>query len=328
MEFACLEKKAVLKWSYFVHSVIFRCIMHSLWFCHNSKQMLQSRICAYHHVNDVDCCPCSRFRYQQACFCGVYMWLTKDHMGRVKRKYAFKHTQDDIKTYLLNSDPLKPHFYIVKLGFTGVYIIFLFLLKNIDCGYSLEPPPWGGSNEYPQSMLSSRNMKNIRVFYLNIFMFLVVKFSIYLNRRARTKYHQGLCWPCIHARWRRLVWAFATHMYPTTHFRTAWSLYKLNTFMKVSCTNMTSVVLLSWLTNTGNIMQWHANKQTNTLTCFNNIMQLFRSDILWLVACLLSVMICFLFLLVSLVGYVLWLWQLIGSFYTSQSSLYRHSIQR
>ena len=29
------------------------------------------------------------------------------------------------KTYLYNCDPLKPHFYIVKLGFTGVYIIFL-----------------------------------------------------------------------------------------------------------------------------------------------------------------------------------------------------------
>ena len=24
-----------------------------------------------------------------------------------------------------NCDPLKPHFYIVKLGFTGIYIIFL-----------------------------------------------------------------------------------------------------------------------------------------------------------------------------------------------------------
>ena len=36
------------------------------------------------------------------------------------------------KTYLYNFDPLKPHFYIVKLGFTGVYIIFLFLLKNIE----------------------------------------------------------------------------------------------------------------------------------------------------------------------------------------------------
>ena len=29
------------------------------------------------------------------------------------------------KTCLYNFDPLKPHFYIVKLGFTEVYIIFL-----------------------------------------------------------------------------------------------------------------------------------------------------------------------------------------------------------
>ena len=56
------------------------------------------------------------------------------------------------KTCLYNIDPLKPHFYIVKLGFTGVYIIFLISAQNIDCGYSLEPPRRGGSNEYPQSM--------------------------------------------------------------------------------------------------------------------------------------------------------------------------------
>ena len=56
------------------------------------------------------------------------------------------------KTYLYNFDPLKPHFYIVKLGFTGVYNIILFLVKNRDCGYSLEPPRRGGSNEYPQPM--------------------------------------------------------------------------------------------------------------------------------------------------------------------------------
>ena len=56
------------------------------------------------------------------------------------------------KTCLYKFDPLQPHVYIVKLGFTGVYIIFLILLNNIDCGYSLEPPHQGGSNEYPQSM--------------------------------------------------------------------------------------------------------------------------------------------------------------------------------
>ena len=39
-------------------------------------------------------------------------------------------------------------------------IFFIFLLKNIGCGYSFEPPQRGGSNEYPQSMLLSRNKKN------------------------------------------------------------------------------------------------------------------------------------------------------------------------
>ena len=56
------------------------------------------------------------------------------------------------KTCLYNTDPFKPHFYIVKLGFTGVYIIFLISAQNIDCGYLLEPHHRGGSNGYPQSM--------------------------------------------------------------------------------------------------------------------------------------------------------------------------------
>ena len=32
--------------------------------------------------------------------------------------------------------------------------------QNIDCGYSLEPPRRGGSNEYPQSMFLSRDKNN------------------------------------------------------------------------------------------------------------------------------------------------------------------------
>ena len=32
--------------------------------------------------------------------------------------------------------------------------------QNIYCGYSLEPPQRGDSNEYPQSMFLSRNKKN------------------------------------------------------------------------------------------------------------------------------------------------------------------------
>ena len=34
------------------------------------------------------------------------------------------------KTCLYNNDPMKPHFYIVKLRFTGVYIIFLIPQKH------------------------------------------------------------------------------------------------------------------------------------------------------------------------------------------------------
>ena len=45
-----------------------------------------------------------------------------------------------MKTCLYNFDPLEPHFYIEKLGFTGVYIIFLIFAQNTDCGYSLELP--------------------------------------------------------------------------------------------------------------------------------------------------------------------------------------------
>ena len=48
----------------------------------------------------------------------------------------------------------------LKIFRQKIQIFFIFLLKNIDCGYSLELPRRGGSNEYPQSMFLSRNKKN------------------------------------------------------------------------------------------------------------------------------------------------------------------------
>ena len=66
------------------------------------------------------------------------------------------------KTCLYNFDPLKPHFYVVKLGFRGVYIIILISAQKHRLWYSLEPPA---------IYVLSRNMKNIRVFYLKIFSF-------------------------------------------------------------------------------------------------------------------------------------------------------------
>ena len=60
------------------------------------------------------------------------------------------------KTSPCNKDPLTPHFYIVKLGFTGACIIFFILLLNIDCGYSLE--------RVPTIYVLTKNKKNITIF--------------------------------------------------------------------------------------------------------------------------------------------------------------------
>ena len=41
----------------------------------------------------------------------------------------------------------------------NILIFFNISAQNIDCGYSLEPPRGGGSNEYPHSMFLSRKKK-------------------------------------------------------------------------------------------------------------------------------------------------------------------------
>ena len=53
-------------------------------------------------------------------------------------------------------------FNVIKENFQmQIFAIFLSFAQNIDCGYMLEPPRRGGSNEYPQSMFGSKN-KNQR----------------------------------------------------------------------------------------------------------------------------------------------------------------------
>ena len=98
----------------------------------------------------------------------MYTWPTAENDIDHKRQCViFVIT----KTYLYDFDPLKPHFYIVKLGFTGVYIIFLISAQNIDCWYSLEPPHWGSSNEYQRSIFWAEIWKISEFFYLKIFIF-------------------------------------------------------------------------------------------------------------------------------------------------------------
>ena len=69
------------------------------------------------------------------------------------------------KTRLYNFDPLKPHFYIVKLGFIRVYIIFLISAEAV--------------------LTSTHNLCFWAEFLIRKnFHFLVVKCSVYLNKHV------------------------------------------------------------------------------------------------------------------------------------------------
>ena len=70
--------------------------------------------------------------------------------------------------------PLNPtYIYIAKLGYAGVYLFFLFLLKNIGCGYSLEPPVLTCTH----NLCFEQKKKNIKIFLLKIFIFTTLKIA-------------------------------------------------------------------------------------------------------------------------------------------------------
>ena len=50
------------------------------------------------------------------------------------------HSKSSEKISQKHDCALYPKFIIAKLGYAWVYLSFLFLLRNIQCGYSLEPP--------------------------------------------------------------------------------------------------------------------------------------------------------------------------------------------
>ena len=99
---------------------------------------------------------------------------------------------NNMKTCVYSFDPLKPHFYVVKLGFTGAYIIFLISAQNIDCGYSLELPHWGGSNEYPQSMFWAEIWKISDFFIWKLSVFGGKIFNIFEKACFRNG-HKSVC---------------------------------------------------------------------------------------------------------------------------------------
>ena len=79
------------------------------------------------------------------------------------------------KTHLYNLDPLKPHFYIENWGLQGVYIIFLISALKHRC--------FGQKYENYQN-LKTFGFLFVCFFFSCFFFFLLLKFSIYLNRRV------------------------------------------------------------------------------------------------------------------------------------------------
>ena len=78
--------------------------------------------------------------------------------------------------------------YIVKLGFTGVDIIFLFLLKNIDCEAVLTST---------HNLCFEQKHEKYQIVLSENFHFLVVKFSVYLNRHVFVMLlflFKNVCW--------------------------------------------------------------------------------------------------------------------------------------
>ena len=61
----------------------------------------------------------------------------------------------DACSNILKISPPKTEIFKIK-----ILSFFHISAQNIDCGYSLELPHQGGSNEYPQSMFLSSNKKN------------------------------------------------------------------------------------------------------------------------------------------------------------------------
>ena len=84
------------------------------------------------------------------------------------------------KICLYNFDPLKPHFYIVKLGFTGVYIIFFFISAQKHRLWVLVRT----ASRSTHNLCFEQKYEKYQHFLSENFQFLEVKFSIYLNRHV------------------------------------------------------------------------------------------------------------------------------------------------
>ena len=105
--------------------------------------------------------------------------------------------------------PLNPTFIQLNWGLYGYKLFLLFLLKNIDCRYSLEPPHWDSAhNLYFEQKYEIHVYQN---FLSENFHVLVVKFSVYLNRHDFVMYKHLMyrdSFPGIYDGFQRFIYFF------------------------------------------------------------------------------------------------------------------------
>ena len=75
------------------------------------------------------------------------------------------------KTRLYSFDPLKPHFYTVKLGFTGVYNNFLISAQKHRLWVLVRTALLRRFLKAPSIFILSKNMKTTKCFHLKKFIF-------------------------------------------------------------------------------------------------------------------------------------------------------------
>ena len=124
----------------------------------------------------------------------------------------------------------------------GYTYFFLFLLQNIDCGYSLEPPPRGGSN-VPTIYVLSKNKKNIKIFPVKIFIFTTKNQKLFclshgeFFRNATVLFFQSenmhVCFKICFTVWCERT--FNEHVLVTLTSLTVWALVHYNKNISVNC---------------------------------------------------------------------------------------------
>ena len=128
--------------------------------------------------------PCKpQFYYIRVGFKGGQHYIGMFSWCRGMRTWTQASHHENIPVIVNNFDPLKSHLYIVKLGFTVIYISLFGFARNHRLWVLVRTASLRRFERVPTIYVLSRNMKNIRVFFLSaIFQFMEVKLSIYLNR--------------------------------------------------------------------------------------------------------------------------------------------------